>query len=189
MEQIFLSLGSNLGDRLANLRRAIAAIRGFVQVMAISDAYEAEPVEFTSQPWFVNAVIACSADETLATDSIPRNVAEGDAEYPPLRLLRRLLDLEIALGRERSSSRFVLKGPRVIDIDIVLYGSRVIHMPELVVPHPAMHMRRFVLEPLAQIAPEVEHPILRQSALQLLRELPEHGPVVRRLACLDSPEE
>jgi len=189
MEHIFLSLGSNLGDRLANLRRAIAAIREFARVVAISDAYETEPVEFTSQPWFVNAVIALSTNGTLATDSIPRNVDEGVAEDPPRRLLRRLLDLEIALGRERNSGRFVPKGPRVIDIDIVLYGSRVIHLPDLVIPHPAMHTRRFVLQPLAQIAPEVEHPILRQSALQLLQELPEHGPVVRRLACLDSPEE
>ena len=189
MEQIFLSLGSNLGNRLANLRRAIAAIRGFVQVMAISDAYESEPVEFTSQPWFVNAVIALSANGALAANTIPRNVAEGGAEEPPRRLLGRLLDLEIALGRERSTGLFTPKGPRVIDIDIVLYGSRVIHLPDLVIPHPAMHMRRFVLQPLAQIAPEVEHPILRQSALQLLRGLPEHGPVVRRLACLDSREE
>lgn len=189
MEQIFLSLGSNLGDRLANLRRAIAAIRGFAQVMAISDAYETEPVEYTSQPWFVNAVIALSTDGTLAADSIPQNVAEGGTEDSPRRLLRRLLDLEIDLGRERSPGRFVPKGPRVIDIDIVLYGSRVIHLPDLVIPHPAMHMRRFVLQPLAQIAPEVEHPILHQTALQLLRGLPEHDPVVRRLACLDSPEE
>jgi 2-amino-4-hydroxy-6-hydroxymethyldihydropteridine diphosphokinase len=176
MEQVFLSLGSNLGDRLANLRMAIASLRRFAQITAISDAYETQPVEFTAQPWFLNAVVGL-------------RIAALRAEAAPERLLSRLLDIECAMGRQRASPDFIPKGPRIIDLDIVLYGSRVIHSPALTIPHPAMHLRRFVLQPLAQIAPAACHPLLHRSALQLLQDLPEQGPLVRHLAAFSSPQE
>jgi 2-amino-4-hydroxy-6-hydroxymethyldihydropteridine diphosphokinase len=182
MEQVFLSLGSNLGDRLAHLRQAIRSVGGFAEITALSDAYETEPVEFTAQPWFMNAVVALRFKDAAG------GASSADADSPQ-RLLERLMAIELDMGRRHDAKDFIPKGPRVIDLDIVLYGSRVIRDPALTVPHPAMHLRRFVLQPLAEIAPGVEHPLLRQSALQLLQALPEAGPVVRRFAALNWSEE
>jgi 2-amino-4-hydroxy-6-hydroxymethyldihydropteridine diphosphokinase len=192
MEQIFLSLGSNLGDRLENLRRALASIREFAAILALSDAYETEPVGYTDQPWFVNAVVALRVVNLAGgVEPMDRTGSEDAAadENLPHRLLERLMSIERLIGRQRGVAGAIPKGPRVIDIDILMFGDRVIDSAELTIPHPAMHLRRFVLEPLVQIAPQLEHPILRQSALQLLRALPVEGPLVRRLGALDLAEE
>ena len=152
-------MGSNIGNREGNLRAAIERLRELGNVTAISSLYETEPVEFTEQPWFLNCVVA------LETERTPRELLEG------------MLEIERAMGRERIQP----KGPRVIDLDIVLFGEQIVEEPQLEIPHPAMHLRRFVLEPLAEIAPEAKHPRLNQKARQILADLPRQGPEVRRL--------
>lgn len=154
----YLSLGSNVGDRTANLRAAIARLESLGQVRAVSSFYETEPVDFTAQPWFVNCAVA------LAT------------EISPSQLLQALLHLEREMGRHRTQS----KGPRTIDLDILLFGEQVIDEPGLTVPHPALAHRRFVLDPLAEIAPDLVHPILGKTIRELRDALPA-GQVVRKL--------
>ncbi len=154
----YLSLGSNLGDRVANLREAISRLREAGTVARVSSLYETEPVEMKEQPWFVNCVV------------------ELRTTLPPLVLMRTLLDVEKAMGRERTQP----KGPRKIDLDLLLYDDETVNTEELTLPHPAMHERRFVLVPLAEIAPLAIHPESRKTAWQLLEMLPA-GDEVRRL--------
>lgn len=152
---IYLSLGSNLGDRAAHLRLAVERLQEAGTVSAVSSFYETEPVGVKEQPWFVNGVAA------LETEKTPRE------------LLDFLLRLEKSMGRDRRLSQGRReKGPRTIDIDILLFGDRVIQEPGLTIPHPAMHERRFVLEPLTEIAPEVIHPVLKKTSRVLLASLP-----------------
>ena len=149
-KRVYLSLGSNVGDRPANLRDAIHKLKAAGTVGSVSSFYETEPVGVTEQPWFLNCVVA------LETDSQPRD------------LLERVLKIEAAMGRRRVRD----KGPRTIDIDILLYGNQIIDEPGLKIPHPAMHERRFVLEPLVEIAPDVVHPVLKKTARDMLAALP-----------------
>ena len=128
------------------------------ELRATSSLYETEPVEFTEQPWFLNCVVAV---ETIRS---------------PQELLAGLLAIERAMGRERVQP----KGPRVIDLDIVLFDEQAIDEPHLEIPHPAMHLRGFVLEPLTEIAPDARHPKLKKTAREMLRELPEGNAEVRR---------
>jgi len=144
---VYLSLGSNLGDRARNLNDAIAAL-GYasVQIVRASSVYETEPVDFLDQPWFLNCAV------------------EAETELGALDLLRALRGIEAQMG----SKKLIAKGPRLIDIDILLYGDETIDTPELQVPHPRLHLRHFVLEPLAEIAPQLRHPILKMSAAEML---------------------
>lgn len=154
---VYLSLGSNLGDRAANLKSAIDRLRNFGEVAAVSSFYETEPVEVIAQPWFLNCVVKL------------------DTEKMPKQLLAGILNLEHEMGRQRK----LKKGPRIIDIDILLFGNSIIQLQGLTVPHPAMHERRFVLEPLAEIAADVRHPGLKRTVRELWEELPK-GQAVRR---------
>jgi 2-amino-4-hydroxy-6-hydroxymethyldihydropteridine diphosphokinase len=154
---VYLSLGSNLGDRAANLRTALEKLGELGEIEAVSSFYETEPMEFAAQPWFLNCAVA------LATDLMPRQ------------LLAAVLRLEQEMGRRRLQP----KGPRLIDIDILLFGNSVVDTPQLTVPHPAMHERRFVLEPLAEIAPAARHPVLHRTVREMRDALPAGGAVRR----------
>jgi 2-amino-4-hydroxy-6-hydroxymethyldihydropteridine diphosphokinase len=157
MELAYLSLGSNLGNRAGNLRQAIECLDAVGEVVRVSSFYETEPVEVIDQPSFLNCVVALNT--------------EANAEE----LMAALMAIERKMGRVRSLS----KGPRLIDIDILLFGSQIHKSAGLTLPHPAMHLRRFVLAPMAEIAPDVLHPVLRRSMAQLLESLPVEGQAVR----------
>ncbi len=144
---VYLSLGSNLGDREGNLRRALELLtEPRLRVVRVSSFYETEPQEVRDQPWFLNAV------------------AEVETDLFPRQLLGRVQKIEQQLGRKRIRE----KGPRTIDIDILLFGGAVIETGELQVPHPRMMERRFVLEPLAELAPELRHPVTKRTVAEML---------------------
>jgi 2-amino-4-hydroxy-6-hydroxymethyldihydropteridine diphosphokinase len=153
---VYLSLGSNIGDREKNLRTAIASLEDAkVRVTRVSSFYETEPVDLREQAWFLNCVV------------------EGTTKIAALELLHALREIERRMG----SQKLVPKGPRLIDMDILLYGEGTIDEPELQVPHPRMLLRKFVLIPLAEIAPNVRHPSWNGTTAEMLAETPDQSQV------------
>jgi 2-amino-4-hydroxy-6-hydroxymethyldihydropteridine diphosphokinase len=159
MKTVYLSLGTNLGDRERNLESALEKLAApDLRILRISSVYETAPVDTTDPRWFLNLVV------------------EAETDLFPMQLLWRAGKIEHSLGRVRT----VVNGPRTIDIDILLYGRAVIRSPSLEVPHPRMTQRRFVLAPLAELAPDLHHPVTRRTIQELLDAAPEQS--VRRLA-------
>jgi len=153
----YVSLGSNIGDRAGQIERALQLLSsGDLTVVSTSGLYETAPRDYTDQPWFLN------------------KVAEIQTSLSPLELLQRAAGVENQLGRQR----MIDKGPRTVDIDVLLFGELVINTPDLTLPHPRMHERRFVLEPLVEIAPDARHPVLNRTMREMLADVQDQ--VVRR---------
>jgi 2-amino-4-hydroxy-6-hydroxymethyldihydropteridine diphosphokinase len=155
MARIYLALGSNLGDRLTNLQRAVSLLQRRVRVLKVSDVYETEPWGVTDQPRFLNCAL------------------EGETTLTPPELLEYIKSFEQEMGRT-ASERY---GPRVIDVDILLYDELIYLDERLEIPHPRMSERRFVLVPLAQLAPDTLHPVKKETMAALLARLPDEGDV------------
>jgi 2-amino-4-hydroxy-6-hydroxymethyldihydropteridine diphosphokinase len=151
MKKAFIGIGSNLGDRRKNCSEAVKRLKEIPgsEFLGCSRWYLTSPVGVKGQDWFVNGV-ACLAAEISARE-----------------LLGRLLAIETDMGRVRNEKW----GPRVIDLDLLLYGKDIIRESDLEIPHPQMHLRRFVLAPLAELDPEVIHPVLAKTGSQMLSEL------------------
>src|SRR5215211_6744551 len=155
MAKAYIGLGSNLGDRMTTLRTAIERFESLGRVTSVSSLYKTEPVGYLEQPSFLNAVVAL------------------ETALAPADLLRALLGIERDLGRARSFPN----APRTLDLDLLLVDNVILDTPELTLPHPRQHRRAFVLFPLAELNPEMVHPVSGQTIRQLLRALPDQGGV------------
>jgi 2-amino-4-hydroxy-6-hydroxymethyldihydropteridine diphosphokinase len=163
----YISIGSNIGDRLHHCRSGLEALcaDGSVQLAALSPYYETAPVDFTDQAWFLNAA------------------AKVHTELAPVDLLRKMQAVQEAAGRTTETVRF---GPRILDMDIIFYEDLVLRTDELTIPHARMHKRRFVLQPICDIDPYVLHPVLGQAVKQLLELLTEKEQPIHRCYDLSS---
>ena len=155
-QEIYIALGSNLGNRLANIRKAIELMkREGIEIIDESSIYETEPVGYRKQGWFLNSVV------------------KGRTELSPRRLWKRLEKIEKSMGREKE----IKWGPRIIDLDILFYGNKILNGKQLHIPHSELHKRKFVLVPLGEIAPELVHPVLKKTISELLRDLKDNSQV------------
>jgi len=157
MKKVFLGLGTNLGDREANLKTALESIiENIGPVVSLSSVYETEPWGFRTEDLFLNMV------------------AEVETKLKPSGLLGRMLMIEANMGRLRSGTGY---SSRIIDLDILLYGEEIMDSKSLVIPHPKLHERRFVLVPLCEIAPDLVHPVLKKNIKTLLKECKDKGKI------------
>ena len=181
---VYIGLGSNIGDREANLREAITRIEKLgLAVVWESSIYETEPVGLADQPWFLNQVIETKIIAGLTSEHGPvLSDPDATATVQAGALLSELLKIEHEMGRART----IAKGPRVIDIDLLLFGDKIIghsnedgelSFKDPTVPHPRMHLRRFVLEPLCEIAPELVHPVLKKTCREIVVSLDDDSTV------------
>ena len=152
---VFIGIGTNLGDRRKNIEDALRNLGSFINIRKVSSTYETEPVDYEDQGWFLNLVVC------------------GTTELSPEDLLAKLKETESLMGRTPTFE----KGPRVIDLDILLYSDLVFRAADLTIPHPEMHKRSFVLTPLREIAPEVVHPELGKTIADLSADLVQGGQV------------
>jgi 2-amino-4-hydroxy-6-hydroxymethyldihydropteridine diphosphokinase len=156
MTTVYLAMGTNVGNREENLRRALVLLaEAGVKIKKTSSIYETEPVDYLEQDWFLNGVL------------------EAETELTPKDLLRTLRGIESAMGSKKAFA----KGPRLIDLDILLYGEQTIQTPELQVPHPRMLKRKFVMVPLVEIAPELRHPSWKANAKEILGQIADRSGV------------
>jgi 2-amino-4-hydroxy-6-hydroxymethyldihydropteridine diphosphokinase len=149
-EVVYLGLGSNLGDKVAQCLLALKEVSAdnHNQIKAVSSLYKTEPIGYQDQDWFINCV------------------TEVSTTLPPHTLQEFLQDIEKRMGRKKT----VKMGPRIIDLDILLYGNEIVKEGGLIIPHPHLHERRFVLVPLAELAPNLLHPVLKKTVAELLKE-------------------
>ena len=164
MDVAYIGFGSNIGDRLAHIQNAIHALSETegITLQKVSSVYQTEPVGYETQAQFLNGVAAIRTD------------------LPPLSLLHTLKDIEALVGRQHR----IRWGPREIDLDILIYGDLCLRTEKLVIPHPEMHLRRFVLAPLAEITPDLVHPVLKESVQTLLACLDDDKSVLKREGCV-----
>lgn len=159
MPTVYLALGSNVGDRQGNLGEAISRLtQSSIHITKLSSVYETEPVDYLDQAWFLNAVL------------------EAQTDLSPRQLLATLRRIESEMGSQKPFP----KGPRLIDLDILLYANETIHTPDLQIPHPRMLQRNFVLAPLAEIAPNLRHPSWPANVADLLAHSPDKSLVRRK---------
>ncbi|MFQ5867896.1 MAG: 2-amino-4-hydroxy-6-hydroxymethyldihydropteridine diphosphokinase [bacterium] len=155
-QEIYVGLGCNLGNRLGNIRKAIELMKEEgIEIIDESSIYETEPVGYEAQGWFLNSVV------------------KGRTGLSPRSLWNRLEKIEKSMGRERE----IKWGPRLIDLDILFYGNKILNGKQLQIPHSELHKRRFVLVPLEEIAPKLVHPVCKKTVSELLKDLKDNSQV------------